>query len=61
VRGDIPDDESLKRGSLRRETDYVFHLAAHFANQNPVNNPETDLMKNGMGILTLLRNTIWGA
>jgi nucleoside-diphosphate-sugar epimerase len=32
----------------------VFHLAAHFANQNSIDNPETDLMVNGMGILKVL-------
>ena len=35
--------------------DYVFHLAAHFANQNSVDNPETDLMVNGIGILKVLQ------
>jgi nucleoside-diphosphate-sugar epimerase len=32
----------------------VFHLAAHFANQNSVDNPETDLEINGLGILKML-------
>jgi len=35
--------------------DIVYHLAAHFANQNSVDNPETDLMVNGMGILRVLQ------
>jgi len=34
---------------------------AHFANQNPVDNPETDMMVNSMGILTVLQNVIQGA
>ena len=34
--------------------DFVFHLAAHFANQNSVDNPETDLLVNGMGTLKAL-------
>jgi len=34
--------------------DYVFHLAAHFANQNSVDNPETDLEINGLGTLKVL-------
>ncbi|MFH0904935.1 MAG: NAD-dependent epimerase/dehydratase family protein, partial [Methanobacteriota archaeon] len=32
-----------------------FHLAAHFANQNSVDNPETDLMINGIGTLKVLQ------
>jgi len=54
VQGDILDDESLKR-VFKEKPDYVFHLAAHFANQNSVDNPETDLMVNGMGILNVLQ------
>ena len=54
VRGDILDDEALKR-VFKEKPDYVFHLAAHFANQNSVDNPETDLMVNGMGILKVLQ------
>jgi len=54
VQGDILDDESLKR-VFKERPDYVFHLAAHFANQNSVDNPETDLMVNGMGILNVLQ------
>ncbi len=50
VEGDILDDEMLKR-VFNEKPDYVFHLAAHFANQNSVDNPETDLMVNGLGIL----------
>jgi UDP-glucose 4-epimerase len=54
VKGDILDDEMLKRVFKEKPT-YVFHLAAHFANQNSVDNPETDLMVNGMGILKVLQ------
>ena len=53
INGDILDDEMLKR-VFKEKPDYVFHLAAHFANQNSVDNPETDLMVNGMGILKVL-------
>lgn len=53
VRGSVLDDEILKR-VFKDKPDYVFHLAAHFANQNSVDNPETDLMVNGMGILKVL-------
>jgi UDP-glucose 4-epimerase len=53
IEGSILDDEMLKR-AFKTKPDYVFHLAAHFANQNSVDNPETDLMVNGMGILKVL-------
>ncbi len=43
----------LKR-AFKEKPKYVFHLAAHFANQNSVDNPEVDLMVNGMGILKVL-------
>jgi nucleoside-diphosphate-sugar epimerase len=54
VKGDILDDEMLKR-VFKEKPDFVFHLAAHFANQNSVDNPETDLMINGIGILKVLQ------
>lgn len=53
IQGSILDDEMLKR-AFKEKPDYVFHLAAHFANQNSVDNPEVDLMVNGMGILKVL-------
>ncbi len=56
VEGNILDDETLKR-VFKEEPDYVFHLAAHFANQNSVDNPETDLMVNGLGTLKVLQYT----
>jgi len=54
VQGDILDDAILKR-VFKEKPDYVFHLAAHFANQNSVDNPEKDLMINGLGILKVLQ------
>jgi nucleoside-diphosphate-sugar epimerase len=53
IKGSILDDEMLKR-AFKEKPEYVFHLAAHFANQNSVDNPEIDLMVNGMGILKVL-------
>lgn len=53
VKGSILDDEMLKR-VFKEKPKYVFHLAAHFANQNSVDNPEIDLKVNGMGILKVL-------
>ena len=44
IQGDILDDEELKR-VFKMKPDYVFHLAAHFA----------DLMVNGIGILKVLQ------
>jgi nucleoside-diphosphate-sugar epimerase len=54
IKGDILDDKILKR-VFKSKPDFVFHLAAHFANQNSVDNPEIDLMVNGMGILRVLQ------
>jgi len=54
VQGDILNDEDLKR-VFKEKPDYVFHLAAHFANQNSVDNPEKNLMVNGIGILKILQ------
>lgn len=55
VKGDILNDEDLKR-VFKEKPDYVYHLAAHFANQNSVDEPETDLMVNGIGILKVLEH-----
>lgn len=54
IKGSILDEEMLKR-AYKEKPEYVFHLAAHFANQNSVDNPEKDLMVNGIGILKVLQ------
>ena len=54
VYGSILDDEKLKR-AFSFKPQYVFHLAAHFANQNSVDHPETDLLVNGLGTLKVLQ------
>jgi nucleoside-diphosphate-sugar epimerase len=54
VQGDILDDAILKH-VFKEKPDYIFHLAAHFANQNSVDNPEKDLIINGVGILKVLQ------
>ena len=54
VKASILDDEALKR-CFSDKPEYVFHLAAHFANQNSVDHPETDLMVNGLGTLKVLQ------
>lgn len=52
-RGSILDDEKLK-WAFKQRPNIIYHLAAHFANQNSVDNPEKDLMVNGMGTLRML-------
>jgi len=54
IQGSILDEEVLKR-AFSHKLDFVFHLAAHFANQNSVDNPETDLIVNGVGTLKVLQ------
>jgi len=54
IKGSILDEEKLKRVFSERP-DYVFHLAAFFANQNSIDHPESDLMVNGLGTLKLLQ------
>jgi len=54
IQGSVLDEEVLKR-AFSEKLDFVFHLAAHFANQNSVDNPETDLMVNALGTLKVLQ------
>ncbi|MEM4213731.1 MAG: NAD-dependent epimerase/dehydratase family protein [Candidatus Methanomethylicaceae archaeon] len=53
IHGSILDEEKMKR-AFSFKPHYVFHLAAHFANQNSVDHPETDLLVNGLGTLRTL-------
>lgn len=55
IKGNILDDEKL-RWAFKEKPQIVYHLAGHFANQNSVDNPETDLMVNGMGTLKVLEH-----
>lgn len=59
VEGDILDDKKLKRVFTERPQ-VVFHMAAFFANQNSVDNPEDDLMTNGLGTIRLLQHAVLG-
>jgi UDP-glucose 4-epimerase len=52
--GSVLDDETL-RAAFAEKPDYVYHLAALFANQNSVDHPEQDLMVNGLGTLKVLQ------
>ncbi len=56
IRGNILDEEKLK-SAFKEKPQIVYHLAAHFANQNSVDNPEVDLMVNGMGTLKVLQQS----
>lgn len=54
IHGDILDEEKLK-WAFKEKPQIVYHLAAHFANQNSVDKPERDLLVNGLGILKVLQ------
>jgi len=54
INGSILREKDLKR-AFSAEPRYVFHLAAHFANQNSVDHPEQDLMVNGLGALKVFQ------
>ena len=53
VEGDVADTDVLA-SAFAGGMDYVFHLAAFFANQNSVEHPQDDLHTNGLGTLRLL-------
>src|SRR2546426_7866932 len=55
VKGDILSEEDLAR-AFRGHPQIVYHLAAHFANQSSLDNPELDLQVNGLGILKVLEH-----
>ena len=50
---DIANKEKLTP-AIPYETNYIFHLAAHFANQNSVDFPHSDIKTNVIGTLNLL-------
>lgn len=54
IHGSVLDEEKMKR-AFSFKPQYVFHLAAHFANQNSVDHPETDLLVNALGTLKTLQ------
>ncbi len=55
LRGDVTRDEDLRR-AFKERPHIVYHLAAHFANQNSVDHPELDLEVNGLGTLKVLEH-----
>jgi len=56
IQGSVLDGETL-RAAFSERPEYVFHLAALFANQNSVDHPEQDLLVNGLGTLKVLEFT----
>ncbi len=54
IKGSVLNNQDLKK-AFAEQPDIVYHLAAHFANQNSVDHPEVDLMVNGMGTLKVLK------
>lgn len=50
----ILNEECLRRAFVDRPQDVVFHLAAHFANQNSVENPIADCEVNSVGTTKIL-------
>jgi len=54
--GSVLNDDML-REVFSEKPDFVFHLAALFANQNSIDHPETDLLVNGLGTLKLLQQS----
>jgi len=50
IEGSVLDENALKQ-AFSGKPDFVFHLAAHFANQNSVDHPELDLLVNGQGTI----------
>jgi UDP-glucose 4-epimerase len=57
VEGDVASDDVLDI-AFSSGLEYVFHLAALFANQNSVEHPREDLQTNGFGTLRLLQKAV---
>ncbi len=57
VRGSITNDADLKR-VFHEKPDYIFHLAAFFANQNSVDYPEKDLLISQLGTVKMLEHAV---
>lgn len=57
AKGDIKNETDLKR-FFREGIDYVFHLAAFFANQNSVDYPELSAQTDIIGMIKLLDQCI---
>lgn len=55
IEADISDEFTMQALLKENQFDYIFHLAAFFANQNSVDHPLRDLEVNGKGTLLLLK------
>jgi UDP-glucose 4-epimerase len=53
IQGSIEDGAVIAQAFIK-PPDWVFHLAALFANQNSVEHPDRDLAVNGVGLIKLL-------
>jgi len=53
---DITNFEKINSYFENYKPDYIFHLAAHFANQNSVDHPISDTNTNVLGLINLLEN-----
>ncbi len=53
IKGDITNEKILKK-TFSTKFDYIFHLAARFANELSVKNPMEDLKVNAQGTLQVL-------
>lgn len=53
---DIYDHNKLDAIVSKFQPDYIFHLAAHFANQNSVDFPRSDINANVLGTVNLLES-----
>ncbi len=56
IKGDVASHRCLE-SAFHDKPEIVFHLAAHFANQNSVDYPIDDLMTNGLGTLMVLEHS----
>lgn len=57
VHGSITNDIDLRR-AFHEKPDYIFHLAAFFANQNSVDYPEKDLLISQLGTIKILEYAV---
>jgi UDP-glucose 4-epimerase len=57
IEGSVLDEKALEK-AFSGKPDYVFHLAAHFANQNSVDHPEIDLLVNGQGTIKVFEHSL---
>lgn len=55
---DIANTEKLPKLLRSYAPDYVFHLAAHFANQNSVENPFSDIQTNVVGTVNVFNSLV---